>query len=173
MTTGVTIGEREPDRSSGSQPSDHSPRPVLRLAEDPAPLHAGPSRRRANPQPPHLWLRKLWNKDQLHFSEQGLPPASLHPRFLPLQHHHRSDCTSQHQDILCCSFSFFSLFFSIIYRTVQNKMFGKYMCHLRKKILAVDVEHMSLICLLVDNVDCLFRLNAIWQNLDVGSCQNW
>lgn len=108
MTPGVTMGEREPDTSSGvTQPSDHSSGPVLRLAEDPTPLPAGPPGRRADPQPPHLRLRELRSKDQLHFSEQGLPPSSLHPRFLPLQHHHRSDCAAQRRVILGCFFSFF------------------------------------------------------------------
>lgn len=111
FTTGVTIRERDPNRSSGAEPSDHSHRPVLWLAKDPAPLHAGPSRRRANSQPPHFWLRELWKKDQLHLSEQGLPPASLHPCFLPLQHHYRLDSTSQHQDslIMYCTVQCFGI----------------------------------------------------------------
>lgn len=56
MVTGVTIGERDPDRSSGAEPSDHNHQPVLWLAEDPATLHAGSSRRRANSKSPHLRL---------------------------------------------------------------------------------------------------------------------
>lgn len=57
MTTGFTIGERSTDWSSGTGSHSYSSRrPVLRLAQDPTPLHAGPSRCRTNSQPPHIWL---------------------------------------------------------------------------------------------------------------------
>lgn len=56
-TTGFTIGERSTDWSSGTGSHSYSSRrPVLRLAQDPTPLHAGPSRCRTNSQPPHIWL---------------------------------------------------------------------------------------------------------------------
>lgn len=56
-TTGFTIGERDTDWSSGTGSHSYSSRrPVLRLAQDPTPLHAGPSRCRTNSQPPHIWL---------------------------------------------------------------------------------------------------------------------
>lgn len=56
-TTGFTIGERSTDWSSGTGLHSYSSRrPVLRLAQDPTPLHAGPSRCRTNSQPPHIWL---------------------------------------------------------------------------------------------------------------------
>jgi len=83
VTSGAAAGERRP--AGGRRRG-----PVLRLAEDPPPRPAGPPGRRAHAHPPHLRLRELREQDQLHLSEQGLPAAGLHPRLLPLQHHHRS-----------------------------------------------------------------------------------